>query len=121
MLRDEHPILGLSSGAHADTLGMVRALGPFLSEALEQFPEEKVPQGKLGRPLPYFPKPKERFSTDMLEGQKEGPRVVWPCLRGQSILFLSHLPQLSIHSRSQQSGESSRLLYLLDLYAEKFS
>ena len=93
----------------------------FLSEALEQFPEEKVPQGKLGRPLPYFPKPKERFSTDMLEGQKEGPRVVWPCLRGQSILFLSHLPQLSIHSRSQQSGESSRLLYLLDLYAEKFS
>jgi len=51
-------------------------------QALEQFPEEK-----------------ERFSTDMLEGQKEGPRVVWPCLR----------------------GESSRLLYLLDLYAEKFS
>ncbi|CAE7195742.1 SKOR [Symbiodinium natans] len=51
-------------------------------QALEQFPEEK-----------------ERFSNDSLEGQKEGPRVVWPCLR----------------------GESSRLLYLLDLYAEKLS
>ncbi|CAE7378303.1 SKOR, partial [Symbiodinium pilosum] len=51
-------------------------------QALEQFPEEK-----------------DRFSDDSLQNQREGPRVVWPCLR----------------------GESSRLLYLLDLYAEKFS
>lgn len=49
--------------------------------------------------LEKFPEEKERFDTATSGSHKEGPRVVWPCLR----------------------GESSRLLYLLDLYAEKFS
>ncbi|CAJ1406281.1 unnamed protein product, partial [Effrenium voratum] len=49
--------------------------------------------------LEKFPEEKERFDGASSGKQKEGPRVVWPCLR----------------------GESSRLLYLLDLYAEKFS
>lgn len=49
--------------------------------------------------LSKFPEEKERFDASSTSSQKEGPRVVWPCLR----------------------GESSRLLYLLDLYADKFS
>ncbi|CAJ1337620.1 unnamed protein product [Effrenium voratum] len=58
-----------------------------------------IPSSTFHQALEKFPEEKERFDGASAGKQKEGPRVVWPCLR----------------------GESSRLLYLLDLYAEKFS
>eukprot|EP00931_Biecheleriopsis_adriatica_P083389 TRINITY_DN5698_c0_g1_i2.p1 TRINITY_DN5698_c0_g1~~TRINITY_DN5698_c0_g1_i2.p1 ORF type:complete len:1605 (+),score=366.13 TRINITY_DN5698_c0_g1_i2:141-4955(+) len=58
-----------------------------------------VPSSIFFKALEEFPSEQERFEKALQGDNGNAARVVWPCLR----------------------GESSRLLYLLDLYAEKFT
>lgn len=99
--RDGHAIARISPGA---TFGELAMLGVSPERAVTIRAVTlcfimSIQSSAFHQALEKFPEEKERFDGATTGGQKEAPRVVWPCLR----------------------GESSRLLYLLDLYADKFS
>lgn len=58
-----------------------------------------IPKSVFDKAVTEFPEERDRFQRLDQNAAKDSVRVAWPCLR----------------------GESSRLLYLLDLYAEKAS
>jgi len=99
--RGGRPLARMSPGA---TFGELAMLGLSMERAVTIRAVTMcfvmaIPSTVFFRALTQFPEEKGRFDRVLTDTTKGPGRVVWPCLR----------------------GESSRLLYLLDLYSEKAS